>query len=54
MVAMVGVPMHLRHEGVDLIIGYPIAEVNEARRGASMTFFDTSQRHAAVVGRYVH
>jgi len=54
MISVIGVPMHLRHDGVDVVFRHIIEDVDEPRRGALIAFFDTNQRHSAVVGRRVH
>jgi len=41
-VAIVGVAVHLRHDGVDVVIGDPVEDVDETRRDAPMALFDTN------------
>jgi len=54
LVAIVGVSVHLRHDGVNVIVGDPVEDFNEPRRDAAMALFNMNQRHAAVFGRSVH
>jgi len=42
LIVIISFPVHLRHDGVDLIIGYPVEVVNEARRRASVALFNTN------------
>jgi len=41
LVAIVGVAVHLRHDGVDMVIGDPIEDVDEPRRESPMALYDT-------------
>jgi len=54
LVAIVGVAVHLRYDGVDTVIGDPVEDADEPRRDAPMALFETNSRHAAVVCRRVH
>jgi len=40
--AIVGVAVHLRHDGVSMVIGDPVEDVYEPRRDAPMALFDTN------------
>ena len=52
--AVLGVAMHLRHDGVDVVARNIVDDVDETRRCASMDFLGTKKWHAAAVGRRVH
>jgi len=42
LVAIVGVAVHLRHHGVDMVVGDPVEDVNEPLRDAPMSLFNTN------------
>ena len=54
LVAIVGAAVHLRHVGVDMVVGNPVEDVDKPRRDAPMALFNTNQSHAEVVRRRVH
>ena len=53
-VAIVCVTMHLRHDGVNMVVRNPVEDVYKPRRDAPMALLNTNQSHAAVVRRRVH
>ena len=54
LVAVVGVAIYLRHDGVNMIIRDPFEDVDEPRRDAPVALFNTNLSHAAVVRRRVN
>jgi len=42
LVAIIGVTMHLRHDGVNMVIRDPVEDVDEPRRDAPMALFNTN------------
>jgi len=54
LVAIVGVAVHLCHDGLDMVVGNPIEDDKEPRRDAPMALFITKYSHVAVFCRRVH
>jgi len=42
LVAIVGVAMHLCHDGVDMVVGNPVEDVYKPRRDAPRALFNTN------------
>jgi len=42
LIAIVGVSMHLRHDGVNMVVGNPVEDVHKSRRDAPMALFNTN------------
>jgi len=49
LIAIIGVPVHFRLDGVDVVVGHLIEDFNEPRRGAPMALFRTNATRRLLV-----